>query len=179
MNAPVIPEQVQALVDSIKGIDWAQSLVDERKETSEWALMDYMDQQLASLPQADFRTNHIFTPIHGHPGLYIGCREIFMPANTLLTSAIHLFEHPFVISVGSVSVWTLEHGWEHLSAPYTGVTQPGTRRVLWVHTDTVWSIFVATTQTEPEKFVQEITYDHLKLGHLKEIPRDRKMESIT
>jgi hypothetical protein len=73
------------------------------------------------------------------PGMYI--REIHMPAGSVLTSKIHKTEHPFVIMKGVVSVWSLNEGSVLYRAPYFGITEPGTRRVLMVHEDTVWITF--------------------------------------
>lgn len=88
--------------------------------------------------------NHIFTP-----GLYV--REICLPAGSLAISKIHRTEHPFVISAGSVSVWTPERGIERISAPHTGVTKPGTQRVIYAHEDTIWSTFHVTAETDVAK----------------------------
>lgn len=72
-------------------------------------------------------------------GMYI--REIFMPAGALITSKIHKTEHPFTISQGKVLV-TIDGGeWVELSAPHTGITKPGTRRVLFIVEDCVWTTY--------------------------------------
>ena len=99
-------------------------------------LVDRFEESIvgSGLPLAQFPVVHRFTP-----GLYI--REIFMPAGSVLTSKIHKTEHPFVISKGVVSVWTAEEGTITLNAPYTGITKPGTRRVLFIHEDTIWTTF--------------------------------------
>jgi hypothetical protein len=99
-------------------------------------LVDRFEESIvgSGLPLVDFPVIHRFTP-----GLYI--REIFMPAGSVLTSKIHKTEHPFVILKGIVSVWTADRGTVTLKAPYTGITEPGTRRVLFVHEDTVWTTF--------------------------------------
>lgn len=72
-------------------------------------------------------------------GMYI--REIYMGAGTEVVSKIHKTEHPFVISKGVVSVSEDGETWSHLSAPYTGITKPGTQRFLVVHEDTIWTTF--------------------------------------
>lgn len=69
-------------------------------------------------------------------GVYI--REIFMPKGSFITSKIHKTRHPFVVKEGVVSVW-INGGKEVLiSAPFEGITEPGTRRILYVHEDTTW-----------------------------------------
>jgi hypothetical protein len=103
----------------------------------------------------DLPVTHRFTP-----GLYI--REIFMPAGVVLTSRTHKYEHPFVISKGVVSVWSLQEGAITYRAPHTGITQPGTRRVLLVHEDTVWTTFHTNDDEEcdPDDIVYRVTESH-------------------
>jgi hypothetical protein len=72
-------------------------------------------------------------------GMYI--REIHMPGGTEHVSKIHKTQHPFVVSKGIVSVSADGETWTHLSAPHTGITEPGTQRFLVVHEDTVWTTF--------------------------------------
>lgn len=93
---------------------------------------------------------HRFTP-----GLYI--REIFIPQDTLLTSVEHLTMHPFVISKGDVSVWVHEGEIQRIKAPYTGITAPKTRRLIYAHEDTVWITFHVTELTDPDEIIKSIT----------------------
>ena len=83
-----------------------------------------------------FKLENTFTP-----GLYT--RQIFMPAGSLVVSRIHLFEHPFIVSRGVVSVYDGEEI-VTMTAPFQGVTNPGTKRVLYVHEDTIWTTFHVT-----------------------------------
>lgn len=69
-------------------------------------------------------------------GLYT--REIFMPAGSLITSKIHKTQHQYFIMTGAVSVWIDEGEEQYLQAPYVGITEPGTRRVLYVWEDCTW-----------------------------------------
>lgn len=117
---------------------------------------------MAGLPQKLCPLQHIFTP-----GLYT--RTIFMPAGTLLTSRIHLYEHPFVISQGVVEVRDDDGGWQSLRAPHIGVTKPGTRRVLRIIEDAVWTTFHVTNETDPEKIIEQVTYPHMSLGHMDDV----------
>lgn len=79
---------------------------------------------------------HIFTP-----GMYV--RQIFMPKGSLITSKIHKTEHPFIVSMGAVEVSIDGGSAQLIKAPYTGVTQPGTRRILLIQEDCVWTTFHA------------------------------------
>lgn len=106
-------------------------------KTIDTRLDDLEMKMLSSPDKIDLPLIHYFTP-----GLY--SREIYMPAGTLVVSKIHLTQHPFVISKGSVSVKIREGEWELLEAPYTGITYPGTRRVLYIQEDCIWTTFHAT-----------------------------------
>jgi hypothetical protein len=79
-------------------------------------------------------TTHRFTD-----GMYI--REIFMPAGSLITSKIHKTEHPYIVSYGKVAVSIDGDDWDEITAPYTGITKPGTRRVLYIIEDCIWTTF--------------------------------------
>ena len=79
-------------------------------------------------------TTHMFTD-----GMYI--REIFMPAGSLITSKVHKTEHPYIVSYGKVAVSIDGDDWNEITAPYTGITKPGTRRVLYILEDCIWTTF--------------------------------------
>jgi hypothetical protein len=104
---------------------------------------DDIEAKMAQFPQVRLPLNHLFTP-----GLYI--REVLLPAGTLLTSKIHMTEHPFFISRGRVLVWSGIEGEEPqlFGAPYTGVTKAGTRRVIYAYEDTIWSTCHANPTNE-------------------------------
>lgn len=133
------------------------AVVKERLGSDAWQKIEALESVLERLPQEFVAQNHIFTP-----GLYL--REVFIPAGTLLTTRIHLVEHPFIISAGVVSVWDNE--WETLRAPHSGVTKPGTRRILYAHTDVIWSTIHATDKTDPDEVVREVTYSGGKFEQL-------------
>lgn len=109
---------------------------------------------MAELPPVEMPVTHRFTP-----GMYI--REIFIPAGTLLTSAIHRTQHPFVISQGRIAVISENEGTVIYEAPHTGITMPGTRRVLHAETDTIWTTFHITDETDVEKICDEILEPHI------------------
>jgi hypothetical protein len=111
--------------------------------------IDQLEASMLSRPVVEMPVTHRFTP-----GMYI--REIFIPAGTLLTSAIHKTEHPFVISKGRIAVISEIEGRVIYEAPFTGITQPGTRRVLHAETDTVWTTFHATGETDVSKICEAL-----------------------
>ena len=122
------------------------------------AQVDNLEQKIMDMPPAECPVVHRFTP-----GLYI--REILMPKGTLITSKIHLTEHPYVISKGVVDVFIEGVGWKKYAAPYTGITKPYTRRVLFIEEDTIWTTFHATDETDLAKLEEQLILrrdDHLK-----------------
>lgn len=115
--------------EAIQNIDLS---IDERIDELESVMINNFD-------LIDCPLNHRFTD-----GLYV--REIFMPAGSLITSKIHKTQHQYFVLKGSVSVW-IDGGEEHfIEAPYIGVTEPGTRRVLYVWEDCIW----ATSHPNPD-----------------------------
>ena len=113
----------------------------------------------------DCPTTHKFTD-----GMYI--REIFMPAGSLFTSKIHKTEHPYIVSYGKTAVSIDGKDWHEITAPYTGITYPGTRRVLYILEDCIWTTFHRIdgmkseyndlNDEEKEKIVNKIENDILE-----------------
>lgn len=102
-------------------------------------------------------------------GLYV--REIFMPAGTLITSKIHKTQHQYFILQGAVSVWIDEGEEMYLKAPYIGVTEPGTRRVLYIWEDCIW----ATAHPNPDnENVEEIEERIIEKHDNKLLPEELK-----
>lgn len=103
--------------------------------------VDDLQRMMLGTEQLECPVVHRFTP-----GLYV--RECTMPKGALVISKIHKTEHPFVISRGDISVWIEGVGVQRFVAPFTGITKPGTRRVLVAHEETVWTTFHPTGETD-------------------------------
>ena len=82
-------------------------------------------------------------------GCYI--REIFNPAGLLLVTKIHKKKHPFFLMSGEMSILT-ENGIERVKAPHHGITYPGTKRIIYTHTDCIFITVHVTDSTN----IQEI-----------------------
>jgi hypothetical protein len=109
------------------------TIIKHSPETREKILS--FEKALGKIPGAKFGDGafplkHTFTD-----GMYI--REIFMPKGYVLTSKIHKLSHPYFILKGEVSVLT-DEGTIRIKAPYSGITKPGTKRVIYIHEDCVW-----------------------------------------
>jgi len=86
-------------------------------------------------------------------GCYI--RELFMPKNQLVITKIHKQDNPFFIMKGSFSLLT-EDGESHIKAPYHGLTKIGTRRVMYIHEDTVFITVHSIKKTTVKKAEEQI-----------------------
>lgn len=114
--------------------------------------MDQAECIIATGEPVEMPLTHRFTD-----GMYI--REIFMPAGTILTSKIHKTNHPFVVSKGKCIVYD-GNKLETISAPHTGITEPNTRRLLYIEEDTIWTTFHITDKTDVDEIEKEIIQEH-------------------
>jgi hypothetical protein len=115
-----------------------------RRELPDARLDQLESRMLATGDPVELSVTHIFTSD-------VYRRTILIPAGTLLTSRIHKTEHHYVVVTGSVSVYIPGIGVEFIRSPYFGVTQPGTRRVLYVHEDCIWATYHPTTGPEMDE----------------------------
>jgi len=116
-----------------------ENSIDDKIDELELAMQDY---EPVNCP-----LTHTFTP-----GLYT--RTIFMPAGTLITSLIHKTEHQFIISAGVALVKIKEGEWKRLAAPHIGITKSGTRRILYIEADCLWTTCHAT-EIQPDDETEE------------------------
>ncbi len=116
-------------------------------------LLDELELAMSEFPIQECPLNHTFVE-----GMYI--REIFMPKGTLITSKIHKTRHPYEITKGKVLVRINEEEWEHLEAPYMGITESGTRRVLYILEDTLWTTYHLTDKKTVDEVEADIIEKH-------------------
>jgi hypothetical protein len=70
-------------------------------------------------------------------GLYM--RRVKLQKGSLVTSKVHKTQNPFMIMKGSVLVWDAGCSEASLiNAPYVGITEPNTRRMVYVVDDCDW-----------------------------------------
>ena len=86
-------------------------------------------------------------------GLYI--REIFNPANEVIVTKIHKIEHPFFLMQGTMTMLT-EDGEQRISAPFYSITKPGTKRIIYAHTDCIFITVHATNKTDVEEIEKDV-----------------------
>lgn len=81
---------------------------------------------------ADLPVKHSFAP-----GIY--AREMTIPEGTLLLGKVHKHRHHNFLMQGSIIVLTESNGVELLQAPLMIVSEPGTQRIGYAVTDTIWT----------------------------------------
>lgn len=87
-------------------------------------------------------------------GVYV--REIFIPKGYVLTGKIHKHSHPNFLMQGEVIVITEEGGREHLKAPLSMISAPGTKRAIMALEDTVWITVHVTNETDLVKIEDHV-----------------------
>lgn len=114
---------------------------------------------LHELEPATEELEHVHTP-----GLY--GRKWSSKAGTMCITAEHKVEHQFVILNGVVSVGIITPDgvvWEKeiYEAGKNGITKPGTRRIIYLWSDTTWMTFHPNPDNLGEKeFVDLVTEKH-------------------
>jgi hypothetical protein len=107
-----------------------------------------LEAELARLPQRECPVWHHFSP-----GLY--ARQMFIPAGTVLTGAVHRTEHLCIVS-GDIDV-TTDDGMLHIrDLQRIIVSKPGTKRAGFTREDTLWTTVHATSETDLDKLVEEL-----------------------
>ncbi len=102
----------------------------------------FLESEMLKHKQVEIPLRHHFSP-----GVY--AREITIPADTLLTGRIHKFEQLNILSSGTISVLT-QDGMQTVSAPFTIVSPPGTKRIAYAHTECTWTTILATEEKDPD-----------------------------
>ena len=100
------------------------------------------------LPDVECPLQHTFAP-----GVYV--RTIFIPAGSVVVGKIHKHSHANVLSQGHVTVLTEGGGLQELHGPLTMVSEPGTKRAVYAHTDTVWTTIHPTDKTKLSDIEEE------------------------
>lgn len=117
------------LLSSLTGSSEATSI--EKEPLDYFKKVFDLQKSLLELEQLDIPVEHHFAP-----GNY--ARECFLPAGSVVIGKVHRHAHVNIISKGKVTVATSE-GLHEYEAPLTFISEPGTKRALIVHEDTVWT----------------------------------------
>jgi hypothetical protein len=97
---------------------------------------------------------HIFSK-----GMY--ARKLILPAGSCVTGKIHKKEHQFAILKGLCTVYNGNEKGVLMQAGDSGITQPGTRRRVLVHEETIWMTYHPTDKTTVEDVEDELIEKHV------------------
>ncbi len=86
-------------------------------------------------------------------GMYV--KSVVIPAGSYLTSLVHRQDHPFILSQGSMIVYT-QDGEVEIHAPYIDITKAGTRRFAKALTDCLWTCVHRTDANTHEDVEAEV-----------------------
>jgi len=78
-----------------------------------------------------------------------------VPGNVLTVTKIHAQTHPFFLLKGTISVLT-EEGVKRFTAPYSGITKAGTKRIIWHHDEVVLTTVHRTEHTDLTKIEDDV-----------------------
>jgi hypothetical protein len=99
---------------------------------------------------------------HFSYGVY--ARELHIPAGVMLVGEIHKFENLNILSQGDMTVVT-DDGSKRVSAPFTVISPPGTKRAAIAHTYCIWTTIHGTFDRDLDKikafFIAKDELDYL------------------
>jgi hypothetical protein len=133
----------------LKIIDAALDAIEATGAPSRAQILN-IEKFILECPQVETPTTHYFSP-----GIY--AREMFIPAGTVLTGAVHKTEH-LVQFVGDITVLT-DGGMQRLTGRHTFLSKPGVKRVGYAHADTWCTGFFATEKTDVEELENDLVED--------------------
>lgn len=87
-------------------------------------------------------------------GLY--CRVCHVPAGCVLVSRVHLSQHITIALAGTATVYTHDGSRKKVTAPGVFVTEKGTHRAVYCHTDVTWVTVHATDKTDIDEIEEEL-----------------------
>jgi hypothetical protein len=109
-----------------------------------------LEQENSRLPQVSVPLWHYFAP-----GLY--ARQMLIRAGITLTGAVHKSEHICIVS-GNLNVTDDQEVRNIQALQEIFVSLPGTKRAMYAIDDTYFTTVHATTETDLEKLVSELTH---------------------
>lgn len=121
----------------------------EKIELVEFFLKNYFngtEQAAKELPLEHFICNKTYV------------RQITLPKDTILTGKVHNFDHTSILSKGDVTIMT-DEGVTRIKAPATWISKAGTKRLIYVHEETIWSTIHQSEHTLVEDLEKELVHE--------------------
>jgi hypothetical protein len=121
----------------------------QKIELAEYYLKNYFEgseQTAKELPLEHFICNKTYT------------RQITLPKDIILTGKVHNFDHTSILSKGEVTIMTNE-GVARIKAPATWISKAGTKRLIYVHEETIWATIHQSEHTVVEDLENELVHE--------------------
>ena len=96
----------------------------------------------------------IDVPIKHYFSKDVYAREMKLKKGDLIVGKIHKFENLNILSEGEVSILSID-GLKKVKAPHTFVGSVGAKRVIYAHTDVVWTTIHGTDETDVDKIEEK------------------------
>lgn len=112
------------------------------------AKLERVEAEMLKGPQIDVPLRHTFAP-----GVYM--REVLMKAGAIVIGHEHKTEHLNIVQTGRATVM-LNGEVEEIIAPFTFVSKPGVRKVLFIHEDMLWATIHPTEETDLTKLEEAL-----------------------
>ena len=133
---PVIPPEFIDPVDFVHYASNADTRVRRRS-------IEALEQQVMKMDQVEIPVKHYFCG-----DMY--AREILIPKGTLLTGAIHKFDHIEVMAYGDLTVSTDDGSVKRVTGYNLFESVSGKKRAAYAHEDTLWINFHSSPAQDPE-----------------------------
>lgn len=106
-----------------------------------------LEKEMMRMPQVELKHVDYFSKD-------VYARELHIPAGVTLTGKIHKYQNLNILSKGEMTVST-DEGMKRVSAPFTIVSPPGTKRVAYAHTDCIWTTVHGTDKQDVDQIELE------------------------
>ncbi len=107
-----------------------------------------LQKAMSRLPQVQLQTKHYFAD-----GMY--CRELYRPKGTTIVGKVHKREHFYIVLKGEVTIVSEEKR-ERVKAPRIFVSQPGTKRAVYAHKNSICITVHNTDAQDLEEIEKEL-----------------------
>ena len=102
-----------------------------------------LQEEVAKLPQIEFKPSHYFAP-----GMYV--RELVIEKDSLVIGKIHRHEHVVMLMKGDATVYTQDKC-ERIKGPKIWISPAGVKRVVYAHKECTFATVHATNETDLDK----------------------------
>ena len=140
-NLPAIAEKYDKDLATLSDI--------QKIELAEFCFKNYVsgsEQTAKELPLEHFICNKTYV------------RQITLPKDMVVIGKVHNFDHTSILSKGDVTIMTSE-GTTRIKAPATWISKAGTKRLIYVHEETIWATIHQSENTVVEDLEKEIVHE--------------------